>query len=149
MRCTWRRFCVDGFRATRERCRTVVPACASPSTPTPSTRVIEAAAGLLNACSAWRWTEATEAATAPSWPAESGDRDPGRSPVIRPAADRPRASLAAVLAARGRWGSTSAGTSGGSAGRTPRRERVVGVVVRHVRQLERRDVDHHDVPGLL
>ena len=33
MRCTWRRFGVLGSRATRERCFTVAPECASPSTP--------------------------------------------------------------------------------------------------------------------
>src|SRR5437868_7956137 len=45
----------------RERCLTVAPACASPSTPRPASNVIRASLGLLNVCSALRLTAFTTA----------------------------------------------------------------------------------------
>src|SRR5207302_4839955 len=61
IRCTCRRFgALPNFRM-RERCLTVAPACASPSTPCPASNVIRASWGLLNVCSALRLTAFTTA----------------------------------------------------------------------------------------
>ena len=56
MRWTWRRFGWVGSRATRDRCCTVVPACASPSTPRPSTSRIVAQVPLASVCAELRCT---------------------------------------------------------------------------------------------
>ncbi len=61
MRWTWRRFGCDGSPATRERCFTVVPICASPSTPSPTRRRMVATVGLLNVCEGLRCTAVTTA----------------------------------------------------------------------------------------
>jgi hypothetical protein len=59
MRCTWRRFGWLGSRATRDRCCTVTPRCASPSTPRPASSWIRSRPGLLKACVRSALTAAT------------------------------------------------------------------------------------------
>src|SRR4051812_48468798 len=59
MRCTCRRLGCVGSRATRERCCTVSPACASPSTPRPASRRTAPWFSLLKACIALRLTAVT------------------------------------------------------------------------------------------
>src|SRR5688572_17621728 len=59
MRWTCRRFGRLGSRATRERCFTVSPACASPSTPRPASKRIESAGFLLKLWVGLRWTART------------------------------------------------------------------------------------------
>src|SRR4051794_17050415 len=61
IRCTWRRFGCVGSRATRERCFTVAPACASPSTPSPSSSRTTARVRLLNSCDGVAATATTSA----------------------------------------------------------------------------------------
>src|ERR1043166_2911354 len=59
MRCTCRRFGELPNLRIRERCLTVAPACASPSTPCPANNVIRSSLGLLNVCFALRLTALT------------------------------------------------------------------------------------------
>lgn len=99
IRCTCRRFCCIGFRATRDRCLTVTPACASPSTPRPSMRRRLCSVVLLNVCSSALATATISPGTSPFLPqvplfaalredARSGSGDaarPHRGPrVFRP-----------------------------------------------------------------
>src|SRR6185312_3315453 len=66
----WRRFGWAGSRATRERCLTVTPACTSPSTPRPASKVMESRLGLVNEYSPLLLTAVTVAFTArrlPRW----------------------------------------------------------------------------------
>ncbi|MDP7305097.1 MAG: hypothetical protein QGG09_18460 [Pirellulaceae bacterium] len=48
-----------GSRATRERCFTVLPKCASPSTPKPAKSLMLSQLGLLNVCVALMLTAVT------------------------------------------------------------------------------------------
>src|ERR1041385_7404929 len=59
MRCTCRRFGALPNLRIRERCLTVAPAWASPSTPCPANNVIRSSLGLLNVCFALRLTALT------------------------------------------------------------------------------------------
>jgi hypothetical protein len=63
MRCTCRRFGCVGSRATRLRCLTVAPACASPSTPSPATRRMCSRPRFVNACVALQLTAITTPVT--------------------------------------------------------------------------------------
>src|SRR5271165_6552910 len=58
-RCTWRRLGCVGSRATRERCLTVTPRCASPATPRPSSRRMLSCVGLLKRCCGQQATATT------------------------------------------------------------------------------------------
>src|ERR1051325_6094680 len=59
IRCTCRRFGELPNLRIRERCLTVAPAWASPSTPCPANNVIRSSLGLLNVCFALRLTALT------------------------------------------------------------------------------------------
>src|SRR5687767_1025413 len=59
IRCTWRRLGWLGSRATRERCLTVAPECASPSTPRPARRRMDAPFGLVSVCAGLELTAVT------------------------------------------------------------------------------------------
>src|SRR5688500_18013988 len=72
MRCTWRRFGSCGRQRLRDRCCTVAPAWASPSTPTPSTSRMASAFSL---CRRWRGLRLTATTMAPI-SAEHGTRPP-------------------------------------------------------------------------
>ncbi len=98
-RCTWRRLGCVGSRATRDRCFTVAPACASPATPRPSTRVISATVCLEKRCVPSRATatmrgvmRAARRGSPPlpdrppcrGLPVPAGCRPPAACPVRRP-----------------------------------------------------------------
>ena len=66
-RCTWRRLGWAGSRATRERCFTVAPACASPSTPSPASRRMVSRFRLLKVWPVLTLTAVTTPSIAPSF----------------------------------------------------------------------------------
>src|SRR3954449_1599568 len=74
-RWTWRRFGWFGSRRTRDRCWTKVPAWASPSTPRPTTRVIDSLGTLLNRWVLSRLTATTRGGGIPSSSRTAVDRD--------------------------------------------------------------------------
>jgi hypothetical protein len=77
-RCTWRRLGWFGSRRARDRCCTKVPAWASPSTPSPATRVIYSAGTLLNP-----WLSSRLTATTRGVGIRSSSRGPGASQRAR------------------------------------------------------------------
>src|SRR3954452_9846248 len=86
MRCTWRKLGCLGSRATRERCLTVEPRCASPSTPRPAMSRMLLSAGFEKPCVALRLTAATTAPIA--WrPLILSAKDKGRCRHRPPSVD--------------------------------------------------------------
>src|SRR5688572_23684269 len=64
MRCTWRKFGNVGLKRARERCFTVTPRWASPSTPSPAISRMSICVSLLNL---WRGPRLTATTRAPFW----------------------------------------------------------------------------------
>ena len=91
-----------GSRATRERCCTVTPACASPSTPRPASRRTISVVRLENRCSPSRATATTTRRPPSSGRAASASRRGPRSDG--PAAAALPSPKPAPPAVCGRWG---------------------------------------------
>src|SRR4051812_37525246 len=98
MRCTCRRFGCEGSLRIRLRCFTVVPACTSPSTPSPASSVTLSRFGLVNEYTPLLLTVLTDPPMTPAPPPYDPRTprryvDPNRRPARpAPAPARPRPS---------------------------------------------------------